>query len=312
MAALVAMGNVSFSQAVGTYPGCPGAFGPTKLVMGSQRTVPSYTITQNTTWVKDTIYILRRFVNVAPGVTLTINAGTIVMGYPGYLDTSALMINRGAKINALGTSTNPVVFTSCYLQGGRDKEQWGGVIIAGNAPTNGILHYPGMVGNAGGSDSEDNSGTIQFARIEYAGKYLDPSTTSIYSSGLTFLGVGAKTVVQNVQVSNSNGDSFRWWGGTMNARNIISWKCSGSDFKTSFGFNGMLQFGIGYRDYSLGLWDDFSSNGIMSSNYEGSYFQNNSPTFPSFSNFELFGPLMTATAPYNKFIKRGAFLLNGS
>lgn len=308
MLAIAGTSIQTFAQ-VGTVPGCPGAFGTTKIVQGYGLNNPSLTITTNTTWTKDTIYILKSFIRVGNGATLTVQAGTIVMGFPGPIDTSALIIERGAKLNSLGTSSNPVIFTSCKLQGTRSEGDWGGLVINGNSIVNNTGPvYPQF--GYGGSDTEDNSGAIQFTRIEFAGRSLTWRYNNENNyAGLVMLAVGAKTVVQNVQVSYSLGNSFLMHGGTFNARNLISWKPLVNDFKFSSGYQGLMQFGIAYRDFNRAYFK--GSNGIDSQN--DALASNNSPvTKPIISNFEFWGPIMNSTIPYNRFYKTGAFLHDGT
>ncbi|HEY4611355.1 MAG TPA: T9SS C-terminal target domain-containing protein, partial [Bacteroidota bacterium] len=92
------------------------------------------TITTNLTLSSSKKYLLKGFVNVNSPATLTIPAGTLIFGEKS--SKGSLIINRGAKINAQGTSTNPVVFTSQSAPGQRGPGDWGGIIIAGNATLN--------------------------------------------------------------------------------------------------------------------------------------------------------------------------------
>src|SRR5918993_178183 len=89
-------------------------------------------ITANTTWTNDKTYTLKGFIHVANGATLTIQEGTKIMGDFATLGSS-LFILRGAKINAVGTAANPIVFTSSRPAGQRQPGDWGGLIIIGNA-----------------------------------------------------------------------------------------------------------------------------------------------------------------------------------
>lgn len=313
IAAVVGASVASFAQ-VGTTPGCPGAFGPTKIIDGQTRADLTNTITAGTPGFnnvaagvvlldKDTIYILKQIVRVAPGTTLRLEAGTIVMGFP--LDTATLHIKPGAKIEALGAATNPVVFTSCKLQGTRNRGDWGGLVITGNAtinqPTPATLE--GNYGATfGGTNDEDNSGTIQYTRVEYAG-FAFAQNQEI--NGITFGGVGARTIVQFVQVTSAADDSYEWFGGTVNARNLIAWKGLDDDFDTDFGYRGMVQFGIVYRDPEIA---DFSGSNAFESDNDAAGSALTPKTAPIFSNVEVWGPARTAEAPYNKFFKTGALL----
>ncbi|MBP2647098.1 MAG: Fibronectin type domain protein, partial [Gemmatimonadetes bacterium] len=133
-------------------------------------------ITTDVTLFANTLYTLSGYVKVQNGATLTIQAGTRIIGdtlVPG----SSLWILRGAKIQANGTAAAPIVFTSGRLPGNRKPGDWGGIIIIGNGIINRtgspIQTEGGAAGEsenyAGGTDNNDNSGTLRYVRIEFAG-----------------------------------------------------------------------------------------------------------------------------------------------
>jgi hypothetical protein len=68
-------------------------------------------------------------------VTLTVNAGVVVFGKTG---TSWLAVNRGNRIQAVGTASSPIVFTSrdnvLGLVTDDSQGQWGGIVLLGRAP----------------------------------------------------------------------------------------------------------------------------------------------------------------------------------
>ena len=185
-------------------------------------------ITANTTWTAGNIYYLQGFVNVVPGVTLTIEKGTIIKGGSKDVDPSGqqkgatLIVQAGAKIMAVGTADSPIVFTSNKAAGSRSYGDWGGVVLIGKAPTN----QPGATAFEGGipgtlgtySDVNDNSGTMQYVRIEFGGIALLANSEI---NGLTMYGVGAGTTLDHIQVSYSGDDSYEWFGGTVNLKNIM-------------------------------------------------------------------------------------------
>ena len=94
----------------------------------------------------------------------------------------------------------------------------------------------------------DNSGILRYVRIEYAGYAFLPDKEI---NGLTFGGVGNETIVDYVQVSYANDDSFEWFGGTVNCTHLISFRTLDDDFDTDNGFSGKVQFGISLRDSSV-------------------------------------------------------------
>src|SRR5690606_32249695 len=140
-------------------------------------------ITADRTLYADTVYTLSGFIHVANGATLTIQPGTRIEGdydVPG----SSLFILRGARIDARGTADEPIVFTSSRPEGQRMPGDWGGLILVGNgvlnraSPT--ILEGSGTgianpeVNYAGGTDNSDNSGVLQYVRVEFAGYATAP------------------------------------------------------------------------------------------------------------------------------------------
>lgn len=80
-------------------------------------------------------YLIKGKVFVQAPATLTIPAGTILFGDKA--SKGALIINRGAKIMAEGTATNPIIFTSNAPAGFRNRGDWAGIVICGNADNNG-------------------------------------------------------------------------------------------------------------------------------------------------------------------------------
>lgn len=271
----------------------------------------------NTTWKADKIYLLKGFVYVTDGATLTIEPGTIIKGEKSTKGT--LVITRGAKIEAVGTSTKPIVFTSNLPAGGRSSGDWGGVIILGKAPVNPSA-TPTIEGGLdpkgnpekyiqyGGNDVNDNSGTLKYVRIEYAGIPFSPDNEI---NGLTLGGVGAGTTLDYIEVYRSGDDSFEWFGGTVNAKHLISIGAQDDDFDTDFGFSGKVQFGLAQRAQVVA---DFSgSNGFESDN--DAVGSNNSPqTGAIFSNMTIIGPLLTptTTSGYNANFQHAAQIRRNS
>ncbi len=246
-------------------------------------------IIANETW--SGVIKLDGWVYVDAGATLTIQPGTVVRG----TEKSALIIQRGGKINAVGTSTNPIVFTSNQAAGLRTTSNWGGVVLCGNATNN----IAGGVGTAeggitaqyGGSDDTDNSGKLQYVRIEFAGYEI---ATGSEINGLTFYSVGNGTTIDHVQVSYSGDDAFEWFGGTVNAKYLISYKTEDDDFDTDNGYRGMVQFGIALRINDI--VDTDAANAFESDN-DASGSTAEPFTHAIFSNISAFGPAITATNP---------------
>ncbi|MBC7848396.1 MAG: hypothetical protein H7Y31_01605, partial [Chitinophagaceae bacterium] len=231
-------------------------------------------------------YILKGYVFVNNRAVLTIAAGSTIVG--DTITKGALIIERNSRLYAEGTATDPIVFTSGRSAGNRKPGDWGGIVLLGNAPTNRAttpIIEGGINSEYGGSVIADNSGVLKYIRIEYAGIAADPNSEI---NGLTCGGVGSGTTLENIQVSYANDDAYEFFGGTVNAKNIIAFATADDDFDFDFGFTGRLQFGISLRDP---LWVDGgdAGNGIECDN-DGSGSAALPRTRPQLSNFTFCGP----------------------
>ncbi len=268
-------------------------------------------INSNSYLTKSKKYLLRGFVNVNSPAVLTIQAGTIIYGEKSSKGT--LIINRGAKIMAEGTASQPIVFTSQQPAGNRSPGDWGGIIIAGKASINvsgGTAVIEGGTGTVYGGGSslndDDNSGVMKYVRIEFPGIAFLPDNEI---NGLILGGVGRGTTIENIQVSYSGDDSFEWFGGTVNAKYLIAFKGVDDDFDVDFGFRGKLQFGFALRDPNIA--DISGSNGWESDN-DGTGTFNAPRTLPIFSNFTSVGPMADTSSSRNPNFKRGAHIRRSS
>lgn len=234
--------------------------------------------------LKKGTYLLKGWVYVGKGAELTIEPGTVIKGDK---DTkAALIVERGGKLFAQGTPTQPIVFTSEQEKGQRKPGDWGGIILCGNALNNQkeMQIEGGPRTKHGGNDDQDNSGVLSYVRIEFAGY---PFQKDKEINGLTFGSVGSGTTVDHIQVSYSNDDSYEWFGGTVNAKYLVAYKGWDDDFDTDNGYSGKVQFGLVIRDPRIA--DGSQSNGFESDNSaDGS---NILPfTAATFSNITFIGP----------------------
>lgn len=264
-----------------------------------------YTFTANKKW------LLQGFVYVNEGATLTIEPGTIIKGDKDSKGT--LIIKRGAKINAVGTSASPIVFTSNQPAGSRDYGDWGGIIICGKANNN----QPGgeavieggpdaMYGGGSTPNDADNSGSLRYVRIEFPGIAFQPNQEI---NGLTLGAVGSGTTIDHIQVSYSGDDSYEWFGGTVNMKNIVAFRGWDDDLDTDNGFRGRVQFAACLRDPNIA--DQSGSNGFESDNDASG--SNTSPyTKPVFSNVSILGPYTVSAGAPNGQFKRGAHIRRNS
>ncbi|MCF0038745.1 T9SS C-terminal target domain-containing protein [Dyadobacter fanqingshengii] len=229
--------------------------------VGEMKTVTGR-ITANTTWNASNQYLLSGFVYVESGVTLNIEAGTIIKG--DGVQKGSLIILPGAKIVAVGTPDKPIIFTSNKPAGQRKAGDWGGLILLGKAPVNkpdAVIEGENQ-SKFGGTDAADNSGQLKYVRIEFAGIAYE---TDKEINGLTFGGVGSGTEVDYVQVSYSGDDSYEWFGGAVNAKHLIAYRGLDDDFDTDNGFSGNIQYGFILRDPAVADQAG-DSNGFESDN----------------------------------------------
>lgn len=207
-------------------------FKPVANEYGEATNIIAGTIDKDTKLLKRNTYQLVGVVYVTNNATLTIEPGTVIRGDDKTCGT--LVITNGAKIMAEGLETDPIVFTTNKEKTERKPGDWGGIIILGKAPINtlGGLHtlpfdLDPILNHYGGTDAEDNSGILKYVRIEYAGRKLSALKEL---NGLSLAGVGRKTVLNNIQISFSNDDSFECYGGELNMSNLISYRTTDDDF----------------------------------------------------------------------------------
>lgn len=224
-------------------------------------------ITQNTTWTSDKVYVLGGRITVVDGVTLTIEAGTIVKGQAGTgANATALLIARGAKLIAEGTADAPIIFTSVADEitpedvaaknfGSPNLEPdinglWGGLIILGRARIsasndNGdvsevqIEGIPTSDPNGlyGGDNDADNSGVLKYISIRHGGANIGAGNEI---NGLTLGGVGSGTIIENVEVVANQDDGIEWFGGTVNTKNVVVWNVGDDAIDTDQSWSGTL------------------------------------------------------------------------
>ena len=256
----------------------------------------SASIAKNTTWLAGRVYQLNGPIYVKNGFTLTIQPGCLIRGNAN-VSNSCLIVSRGAKINAVGTASNPIVFTSSKANGQRNLGDWGGVIILGKARNNatgGVSNIEGLAASTenefGGTDDEDNSGSFAYCRIEFGGFIFSPDKEI---NGLTMGSVGRKTRIDHVQVSFINDDGFEWFGGTVNCSHLVSYQILDDDLDTDLGYSGTVQFALVVRNKQY--FDP--SNNSTSEGFESDGDQTNSSTVYQtprttavFSNVTLVGP----------------------
>ncbi|WP_194767916.1 hypothetical protein [Tamlana sp. I1] len=197
-------------------------------------------ITEDTKLVKRHVYLLVGSIFVTNNAVLTIEPGTVILG--DYASKASLTITKGAAIIAAGLETDPIIFTSNRQI--KKAGDWGGLIILGDAATNKFgngsvaSYYTRLAGsnyahtNYGGENLNSNSGLMKYVRIEYAGSRVK---TGLNFNGLLLAGVGRETVLENIMVSNAQGNSFEIWGGNFSMNKMVSYKANQTDYKFNYG-----------------------------------------------------------------------------
>lgn len=247
------------------------------------------------TLTADKKWLLKGQVFVRNGQVLTIEPGTVILG--DKRTRATLIIDKGGKIEAVGTVDKPIVFTSSLEEGLRDRGDWGGLVILGRANVNqpdpaieGIT--PAVTFGTQNSTANDNesSGSLKYVRVEFAGIELTPNNET---NSITMGGVGRGTVMEYCQVSFGGDDGFEWFGGTVNGKYFISLASWDDDFDVDYGWSGNLQYGLAVRYPSFA--DQSQSNGIETDN--GPNDNDVQPyTDGVFSNITLLGPIASGTS----------------
>jgi hypothetical protein len=242
-------------------------------------------------FVKDSVYILIGQINVEG--TLNVAPGTIVKGDRKTKGT--LVVVPGGKLNAEGTVTQPIIFTSRMGAGERNAGDWGGIILVGKAPVNQSnasvegLSKPVEYGTTAipVRDENDNSGILKYVRIEYSGIALQPDKET---NGLTMCAIGKGTTISHIQVSYCGDDSFEWFGGNVNGKYLIAYNGLDDDWDVDFGYSGNVQFGVSVRNPRVA--DVSASNGFESDN-DATGSASTPKTSGVFSNITVIGPYKT-------------------
>lgn len=274
-------------------------YDPQNKVYPTPTVTISGNITANTTWTAGNTYTLGGQIYVKNNATLTIEPGVIVRSTaPG----AGLFITKGAKLIAEGTASSPIVFTSGYSEGNRNRGDWGGIILLGKGSYNiagGVNNIEGIApttdtqyGGGATPDDNDNSGSLKYVRIEFAGYTYGAAGSNTEINGLTFGAVGKGTTIDYVQVSYANDDSFEWFGGAVNCSHLVAYRGLDDDFDTDNGFSGNVQFCLAIKEPAIA---DSSDSNCFESDNNSTSTAGTSFTRAIFSNCTLIGPSYRAT-----------------
>ena len=263
-------------KTLATFVACAGASLLSANALAAEVLVTT-NISTSTTWTKTNTYNLQGQIYVLPGATLTIEPGTVIASDAG----GSLAVTRGARINAVGTQAEPIVFTSkadvATWTNGDPKtgtlrvacNEWGNLTVMGrayisenavaaNSPTfnaNNIAAMEGLVGQTatdpnvlyGGGDDLDDSGTLSFCSFRYGGRVIGLNNEL---NGLSLGGIGKETVIDHMEIMNNVDDGIEIWGGTVDLQYISVWNIGDDSIDIDQGWRGKIQFGLVVQGYS--------------------------------------------------------------
>lgn len=245
-------------------------------------TTLSGTVTEDVTLKSGNTYKLSGAYTVEEGATLNIEPGVkLIAVYDDNVDY--ILIKQGAKINAKGTADAPIIMTSEKKEAGA----WGGIHICGRAHTNAEGGKGSSeIGGAeyGGNDDKDNSGTLQYVRLEYTGYAFDEEHEA---NGISFYGVGSGTTVDHCVAYKGSDDGFEFFGGSVNVSNMVVISCSDDSFDWTEGWNGTGTNLVAYQEAESTLGYDCDCL-IEADNNENNY-QATPIAHPTLKNLILVG-----------------------
>jgi len=234
-------------------------------------------ISSDVAWTSDNTYYLNSQAFVKDGVTLTIEAGTEILGrydanYSADNPAPCLVVEQGGKVVAQGTAEAPITFRSeldaTDPNYGNGRGLWGGLIINGYAPIandGGTANVEGLTGVPyGGTDPDDNSGVLRYVRVWNGGSSIAPDNEI---NGITLAGVGRGTTVEYCEVGLNLDDGFEMFGGTVDLKYCSVIAVGDDAFDTDAGYQGRGQFLLVVRadDSDKGHEMDSKTNGDLDS-----------------------------------------------
>ena len=201
-------------------------------------------ITEDTKLLASVEYTLTGSLTVKEGATLTIEPGTVIKAKSGRTDVF-LAVERGAKLIAKGTASEPIKFTSDASS--PKAGDWGGIVLAGKAASNKGTDVQSEVAGLlyGGTTNDDNSGELSYIIAEYTGAKINGEQEF---NGISFFGVGSGTTVNNIVVSNGNDDGIEFFGGSVNVTNVYCANIADDMFDWTGGYTGTITNAFGVRN----------------------------------------------------------------
>lgn len=238
------------------YTNLDGGLGRTDINLGLPIVNVTTDVATDTTWSTGSNYVISGRIAVQSGATLTIEPGVVVVGL---VAGSYLVVERGGKLDAVGTEQSPIIFTSGadFTVGDQAPGDWAGIVIHGRAVANCAVggavagcnltstgndcESEGGAGFFGGSDDQDDSGTLRYVRSEYAGQEISPNNEL---NAFTFNAVGSGTTLQYLQAHRGTDDLFEWFGGATRSSHFVGTGGDDDGLDWQMGFRGLHQFAV--------------------------------------------------------------------
>lgn len=287
MKLLSAIGALALASSASVFAACPTGTDALGTVFGKEACGLKGRYTRDLVLTSDKTWVLQGGVFIGNdnkgNATLSIQAGTKIIAQTG---ADFLVITRGSKIEARGRADAPIVFTAAK-ESGRKRGEWGGLILNGNAPINSCgdsarvceAEGEGSTGTYGGNNPDDNSGTLRYVRVEFAGYEITPENEL---NGIAFQGVGAGTTIEYVQSHMGSDDGIEFFGGTANMKYIVITGAEDDSLDWTSGWRGKAQFVV------IEQYEDGANNGIEADNLS-SPMNANPRSNPTLSNMTIIG-----------------------
>ena len=257
----------SQAQSVGTACGCPAVSSRTQVLMSTLVNANDDQIAASQTLTCNNLYILDTRYYVLAGQDLFIEPGTVIKAQDNAGIAHAIVVTRDGQIWANGSQECPIIMTSVAdaLDGNysvTNRGVWGSIIVLGRAytnkrsadgdatatATNGVGNIEGLAtgdnrhlyGNPVGTEiNTDNSGVLRYVSLRHGGEIIGANNEI---NGLTLGGVGSGTTIDHIEVVGNKDDGFEFFGGTVNAKNLVAMHCDDDYIDWDQGYTGKLQF----------------------------------------------------------------------
>lgn len=300
------------------YDACDGP-APSKVIAcpGGTVTLGTQTITSGQTWPASCTVVIGGTVLVGPSTTggpttvIRIEPGSVVLGQKGSVDPATLIFLPGTHIDAQGTPSQPIIFTSNQGPGAKAPGDWGGVMFNGRSTVNGPncqFQSEGVPAPFGGCISNDSSGIATYFRSEFGGQLF---TEANELNSFTMNAIGSQTQFNFIQGHAGKDDCLEWFGGTSNHKHMLASACADDGFDWQLGFTGSVQYGVFVQN---GQYTDVGARDSRGIEADNSEFDNNAVPIsdPDFCNMTLVGARGQSEFPDNGGSDVGVLLRRGT